>query len=133
MPKAKTKPDVRVFNTADVVALYLGKVFDRKSMPEIRNIVEFLVGGGDSFFYSDTDKHNKVCQILFKQHQWLGSVHYNRERITEMVANLVHNHGGSLKLGKPTPSLLRLSCPRWVGRLICFPDFPSVGYYFPTF
>ncbi len=100
MPKNKSKPEVRVFNTVDVVALYLHKTFDHKQMKEIKKIVEFLIGDGDSFTYDDVPRLLLVQQKLVKQFPWLASVRYNRSDLENMIKNLVHNHGSNLELIK---------------------------------
>lgn len=100
MPKSQTKPEKHVFNTVDVVALYLSKTFDHKQMKEIKKIVEFLIGKGDSFTYADKDSLLKIQQILIKQFPWLGAVKYNRTEIQSKIDNLIRNHGLTLKVEK---------------------------------
>ncbi len=101
MPNNQVKPEKHVFNTVDVVALYLRKTFDHKQMKEIRKIVDFLTGNGDTFTYDDTPRLLKIQHILVKQFFWLGSVRYNRSELENMIKNLIHNHGITLVIEKP--------------------------------
>lgn len=94
--------DVQVFDTVDVVALYLGKTLDFKQMPKIKAIVEFLVGNSETFSFDDEARLLKIQQMLIKKLPWLGSVRYNRKELDKMIKNLVHNHGISLKLSNST-------------------------------
>ena len=96
----KAKPEKRVFNTVDVVALYMHKTFDHKQMKEVKKIVDFILGDGDSFTYDDTPRLLCVQQILAKQFPWLTSIRYNRSELENMIKNLVHNHGSSLEIVK---------------------------------
>lgn len=100
MPKQYQKAEVRVFNTVEVVALYMGKTFDHRQMKEIKKIVDFLIGKGDSFTYEDTSRLLKIQQILVKQFPWLRSVKYNRTEIQSKIDNLIQNHGLTLKVEK---------------------------------
>ncbi len=95
-----SKLEKQVFETVDVVALYLGKVFDRKRMPKIKAVVSFLTGNSENFSYGDKAKHNTVRQLLFKQYQWLGSLHYNRKEYESWMKNIISNHGKTLEISK---------------------------------
>ena len=97
MPK---KPEKQVFNTVDVVALYLHKTFDHKQMKNVKEIVDFLIGNGDSFTYDDVPRLLLIQQKLCKQFPWLASVRYNRSKAKEMIENLIHNHGETLLISK---------------------------------
>lgn len=90
--------DEQVFDTVDVVALYLGKTFSLKQMPKIKAVVEFLVGEGGTFSYDDIDRHLKIQQCLSKKFSWLKDVRYNRKDIEKMIQNIIHNHGETIKL-----------------------------------
>ena len=90
----------KVFDTADVVALYLGKTFSHKQMPKIKAVVEFLVGNGANFTYTDKVLHNKIQNILVKKYEWLGSLRYNHADFENWKDNIIHNHGEELTLSK---------------------------------
>lgn len=100
MSQDKNKPEIHVFNTVDVVALYLGKFFYHGQEPKIKEIVEFLIGNGDSFTYDDTPRLLLVQQKLAKKFQWLASVRYNRDKMKSINDNLIRNHGLTLEVAK---------------------------------
>lgn len=98
MPKKKVER--HVFNTTAVVALYLGKDLYTGQQDEIQEIVEFITDDTTLFTFEDKDRHNKIQQWLFKQFEWLGHMHPKYSEIQKWMANVVRNHGVTLKLRK---------------------------------
>lgn len=94
------KVETRVFNTIDVVALYLAKTYYHGQMQKIREIVEFLVGSSHSFTLVDTERQNIIRPMLLKDHEWLGSLRKDHGDPEDWMKNIVRNHGASLKISK---------------------------------
>ena len=98
MPKKKVER--HVFDTVDIVALYNGKEFYHGQLAKIQEIVEFITDDTTIFTFGDKDRHNKIQQWLFKQFEWLGHMHPKYSEIQKWMANVVRNHGVTLKLRK---------------------------------
>ena len=102
MPKkADKKPEYHVFNTVDIVALYLRKDFYIGQENKLSEIVSFLMGKEMKFNPKDDNLHNKVRQILVKQFEWLGSLRYNPDEYPTWIGNIIRNHKLTLKVQKP--------------------------------
>ncbi len=98
MPKKKVER--HVFNTTAVVALYLGKEIYVGQQDEIQEIVEFITGDTTRFTFEDKDRLNKIRQWLFAQFKWLGDMHPKYSEVEKWMANVISNHGVSMKLRK---------------------------------
>lgn len=98
MPKKKVER--HVFDTVDIVALYLGKELYRGQLAKIQEIVEFITGDTTIFTFEDEARHNKIQQWLFTQFKWLGDMHPKYSEVEKWMANIISNHGVSLKLRK---------------------------------
>lgn len=101
MPKTKSKPEARVFNTVDIVALYLCKDFYLGQNKRLSEIVSFLLGKNIEFNPNDKKTHNSVRKILVKQFEWLGSLRYNHDEYPKWIENIIRNHKLELKVEKP--------------------------------
>jgi len=99
MPQTAT-PKEKTFDTIDVVALYLGKTFGNKHMPEIKKIVKLLIGTDDNFSFGNVAQMNQIRQLLDQKFSWLASVRYNRSDFENWKNNIIHNHGKELTLSK---------------------------------